>query len=66
MHYKDTEKRLPEIAAELGVDAVIEGSIQPAGDEVRFTMQMIDGRTDRHLWARSYHRELGDILTLQC
>jgi TolB-like protein/Tfp pilus assembly protein PilF len=65
MHYQDTEKRLPEIAAELGVDAVIEGSIQPAGDEVRFTLQMIDGRTDRHLWARSYHRELGDILTLQ-
>ncbi len=65
MHYKDTKKRLPEIAKELGVDAVVEGSIQSVGDAVRFTMQLIDGRTDRHLWARSYHRDLGDILTLQ-
>ena len=65
MHYKDTKKLLPEIARELGVDAIVEGSIQPDGDEVRFTMQLIDGRTDRHLWARSYRRELRDILTLQ-
>lgn len=65
MHYKDSEKMLPQIAEELGVDAIVEGSIQPAGDEVRFTMQLIDGRTDRHLWARSYHRDLQDILTLQ-
>ena len=65
MHYKDTKKLLPEIARELGVDAIVEGSIQPDGDEVRFTMQLIDGRTDRHLWARSYHRDLRDILTLQ-
>ena len=65
MQYKDTKKRLPEIASELNVDAVVEGSIQPAGDKVRFTMQLIDGRTDRHLWARSYHRDLRDILTLQ-
>jgi len=65
MHYRDSEKRLPEIARELGVDAIVEGSIQSVGDAVRFTMQLIDGRTDRHLWARSYHRDLGDILTLQ-
>ena len=65
MHYKDTNKLLPEIAKELGVDAIVEGSIQPDGDELRITMQLIDGRTDRHLWARSYHRDLRDILTLQ-
>jgi len=65
MHYKGTKKRLPEIAKELGVDAIVEGSIHPVGDAVRFTMQLIDGRTDRHLWARSFHRELRDILSLQ-
>lgn len=65
MHYQNTEMLLPEIAKELGVDAIVEGSIQTAGDEVRFSMQLIDGRTDRHLWARSYHRDLRDILTLQ-
>jgi len=64
-HYKSTKKRLPEIASELNVDAIVEGSIQPAGDKVRFTIQLIDGRSDRHLWARSYHRGLGDSLTLQ-
>ena len=65
MQYKDTNKLLPQIAGELNVDAIVEGSIQPAGDKVRFTLQLIDGRTDRHLWARSYHRDLRDILTLQ-
>ena len=65
MQYKDTNKLLPQIADELRVDAIVEGSIQPAGDKVRFTLQLIDGRTDRHLWARSYHRDLRDILTLQ-
>ena len=65
MRYKGTKKRLPEIAKELGVDAIVEGSIQTVGNAVRFTMQLIDGRTDRHLWARSYHRDLRDILTLQ-
>jgi TolB-like protein/Tfp pilus assembly protein PilF len=65
MHYKDTDMSLPDIARELGADAIVEGSIQPAGDEVRFTIQLIDGRTDRHLWSRSYLRDLGDVLSLQ-
>jgi TolB-like protein len=65
MHYKDTTKLLPQIAEELGVDAIVEGSLQPAGDKIRFTMQLVDGRTDRHLWARSYQRDLSDLLTLQ-
>ena len=65
MRYKGAGKMLPEIAAELHVDALVEGSVQLDGDKVRFTVQLIDGRTDRHLWARSYHRDLRDILTLQ-
>lgn len=65
MHYKATDKVLPEIARELNVDALIEGSVQRAGNEVRITLQLVDGRSDRHLWSRSYERNLGDILTLQ-
>ena len=65
MRYKVTDKPLPEIARELAVDAIVEGSVQPVGDEVRFTLQLVDGRTDRHLWSGSYQRNIGDILTLQ-
>ena len=65
MRYKNTAKTLPEIARELGVDAVIEGSVLRSGDRVRIMAQLIDGRTDRHLWASSYERDLRDVLTLQ-
>lgn len=65
MRYKTTEKSLPEIARELAVDAIVEGSVQPAGDEARFTLQLVDGRTDRNIWSGSYQRNIGDILTLQ-
>lgn len=65
MHYKATDKLLPEIARELGVDTLLEGSVLRAGDEVRITLQLIHGPTDRHLWARSFQRDLRDILTLQ-
>ena len=65
MRYKTTDMSLPEIARELDVDAIVEGSIQPAGDEVRFTLQLIDGRTDKHLWSKSYLRDLRNVLTLQ-
>lgn len=65
MQYRGTGKSLPQIADELKVDAIVEGSIQAVGDDIRFTLQLIDGRTDRHLWARSYHREFKDALTLQ-
>jgi TolB-like protein/class 3 adenylate cyclase/Tfp pilus assembly protein PilF len=65
MRYKHTEKSLPEIAAELGVDAVVEGSILRAGDRVRITAQLIHAPADRHLWAASYQRDLRDILVLQ-
>ena len=65
MHYQDTDKSLPEIAQELKVDAIIEGSVLRAGDEVRITVQLIEAATDRYLWAESYDRNLRNILKLQ-
>jgi len=63
--YKGTKLPLPEIARELGVDAVVEGRVMRSGDRVRITAQLIDARTDRHLWAESYDRHLIDVLSLQ-
>jgi TolB-like protein len=65
MRYKKTEKSLPQIAKELSVDAVIEGSVLRAGDRVRITAQLIQASTDKHLWAETYDRDLRDVLTLQ-
>ena len=65
MRYKRTDKSLPEIANELGVDAIVEGSVLRAGERVRITGQLIEATTDQHLWAESYERDLGDILALQ-
>jgi TolB-like protein/Tfp pilus assembly protein PilF/predicted Ser/Thr protein kinase len=65
MHYKGTQRTLPEIARELNVDAVVEGSVLRSGDRVRITAQLIEGSTDRHLWANSYERDLRDVLALQ-
>jgi TolB-like protein/Tfp pilus assembly protein PilF len=65
MRLKGTDRSIPEIARLLNVDAVVEGSVLRAGDRVRITAQLIDGPTDRPLWADSYERELRDILTLQ-
>ena len=64
MQYKDTRKPLSEIAAELGVDAVVEGSVLRADDRVRITVQLIEANPERNLWAEVYDRELRDILTL--
>lgn len=58
MGYRDTEKRIPEIAAELGVAVILEGAVQRAGDRVRITVQLIDGTDDTHLWAENYDRAL--------
>jgi TolB-like protein/Tfp pilus assembly protein PilF len=55
----------PEIAKALNVDALIEGSVARSGDRVRITAQLIDARADRHLWARSFERNSGDVLALQ-
>jgi TolB-like protein/Tfp pilus assembly protein PilF len=65
MRYKGADKSLPEIAAELGVDAVIEGSVLRAGDEIRVTSQLIHAASDTHIWADSYDRRLSDVLNLQ-
>jgi TolB-like protein/tetratricopeptide (TPR) repeat protein len=65
MCYRETTKTLPEIARELRVDTAVEGSILCVGTRVRITVQLIEAPTDRHLWARSYERELHDVLRLQ-
>lgn len=65
MQYKGTKKTVPEIARELHVDALVEGSVERAGDQVRITAQLIDAPNDRHLWAKSYERDLRDVLGLQ-
>ena len=65
MGYKQARKPLPEIAKELNVDAVVEGSVQRFGDQVRITAQLIQAPADRHLWAESYEGNLRDTLTLQ-
>jgi len=65
MNYKGARGPLPVIAEELGVDAVLEGTVMRVGDRVRITVQLIDARSDLHLWSESYDRELRDILVLQ-
>jgi len=65
MQYKNTTKRLTQIAGELGVANILEGSVLRAGDRVRISVQLIDGTSDEHLWADSYEGDLGDILALQ-
>jgi len=65
MQYKEKRKPLPEIADELGVDAIVEGSVLRAGDRIRITAQLIEAATDRHLWVESYEHDVRDVLTLQ-
>ena len=65
MRYKKTDKSLPEIARELNVGGIIEGTVQRSGDRVRITAQLIEGATDKHLWAQSYERAVKDVLALQ-
>src|SRR5262249_21328913 len=65
MHYKGSRKTLKEIAQELSVDAVVEGTVQRSGNRVRITAQLIQVSTDSHLWAESYEQDLSGILDLQ-
>jgi serine/threonine protein kinase/tetratricopeptide (TPR) repeat protein len=65
MRYKATRKSVPEIAQELNVDAVVEGSVEREGDRVRITAQLVQGPTDTHLWAKGYERDFRDSLRLQ-
>ena len=65
MQYKSLRKSLPDIARDLSVDAVVEGSVSRSGNRVRVTAQLVDARADRHLWAEEYDRDLGEVLSLQ-
>jgi TolB-like protein/Flp pilus assembly protein TadD len=65
MQFKGVKKPLPDIARELKVEAVVDGSVLRAGDRVRITAQLIHAGTDENLWADSYERDLRDVLTLQ-
>jgi len=65
MSYKGTKKALPEIARELSVDSVVEGTVLRDGGQVRITVDLIDARTDHPIWTHSYMRETGDVLALQ-
>jgi len=65
MLYKDAAKSAPEIAAELGVSAIVEGSVQREGERTLVNVQLIDARNDDHLWAQSYTRTITAVLSLQ-
>jgi len=65
MQFKNVQKPLPEIARALGVDGIVEGSVQRSGERVRVTAQLIRAATDTHLWSESYERDTRDVLSLQ-
>jgi TolB-like protein/Tfp pilus assembly protein PilF len=65
MQYRGSRKAVPQIGKELHVDGIVEGTIARSGDRVRVTAELLDARTDTHVWAHSYDRDLRDILNLQ-
>jgi TolB-like protein/Tfp pilus assembly protein PilF len=65
MHYKGSKKSLREIADELKVDALVEGTVQRSGDHVVVRAQLIQAATDRHIWSETYDRDLRDVLAMQ-
>ncbi|MCP5119408.1 MAG: tetratricopeptide repeat protein [bacterium] len=65
MRYKNQTKPLPEIARELRVDHIVEGSVLRSGDRVRITVQLVEAGSDSHMWAQNYERDMGDVLALQ-
>ncbi len=65
MQYRTTAKSISQVGLELGVSSVLEGSVRKAGSRLRITAQLIDARSDRHLWAKSYDRELDDVFAVQ-
>jgi TolB-like protein/Flp pilus assembly protein TadD len=65
MRYKGTRKPLPEISKELNVDGIVEGTVIRSAERLRVDAQLIEARSDRHFWARSYEREVGDAVALQ-
>jgi TolB-like protein/DNA-binding winged helix-turn-helix (wHTH) protein/Tfp pilus assembly protein PilF len=65
IRYKRGDTPLPQISRELNVDAVVEGTILRSGERIRISVQLLDARADRHLWAKSYDRPLGDLIELE-
>lgn len=65
MSYKGVNKSLPQIARELGVDGIVEGSVVRSGERIKITAELIDAGSDKHLWSATYDRDLRDVLTLQ-
>jgi len=65
MRYKQTKKSLPEIARELNVDGIVEGTVQRAGDRVRISAQLIHAASDKHLWAKSYEGDTRDVFAME-
>jgi TolB-like protein/DNA-binding winged helix-turn-helix (wHTH) protein len=65
LRYRHTDKSLPQIARELNVDAVVEGTVQRFGERVRIAAQLIEGKTDKHLWAKTYDRNIEDAFSVQ-
>ena len=64
-HIKTAKKTSKEIANELGVGNLLEGSVQKEGDHIRIIVQLINGKTDQHLWAETYDREFKDVFAIQ-
>lgn len=65
LQYKNTTKTIPQIGKELGVSTVLEGSVRKAGNQVRITAQLIDAKTDEHIWAETYDRKIDKIFDIQ-
>ena len=65
MRFKDVKRPLPEIARDLGVNGILEGSVQRSAERVRITVQLIHAPTDTHLWAESYERDTRDVIALE-
>jgi len=65
MSYKHKDKKVAEIARELGVGSLIEGSVRKSGNKIRITVQLVDAHTEEHLWSSNYESQLGDIFEIQ-
>ena len=65
MHFKGSKETLPQIGRDLKVDAVVEGTVTRGENRVRVTAQLVEASSDHHLWARTYERDLKDVLALQ-
>jgi non-specific serine/threonine protein kinase len=65
IQYRNTQKRISEIAQELGVNSILEGTVRRSGNQIRIGAQLIDANTENHLWAETYDREYSDIFAIQ-